>query len=148
MHASDTHIWATHTQRDAPLYDEEVMEVFLTPWEEEGEPRRYFEIEVNPLNTVLDLALRRTPDGFERDFAWSCKGLRTAVKIEEGAWTAEFSIPFASVDALPLQRYWRANFFRIDRPKDKPRELSAWSPTYDVTFHRPDRFGRLEFVSG
>src|SRR4051794_23174583 len=31
FHASDTHVWATMTERDAPLYEEEVVEVFLDP---------------------------------------------------------------------------------------------------------------------
>jgi hypothetical protein len=37
------------------------------------------------------------------------------------------------------------NFSRIDRPKDQPLELSAWSPTLVRSFHVPGRFGVLRF---
>src|SRR4051794_3674613 len=49
--------WATKTLRDDRLYEEEVVEVFLDPV---GDLECYFEIELNPLNTVLDLFLRKS----------------------------------------------------------------------------------------
>ena len=35
---------------------------------------------------------------------------------------------------------WRANFYRIDRAHDAD-EYSAWSPTGEIQFHMPNRFG-------
>jgi hypothetical protein len=144
FHCADTHPWATMTERDAPLYEEEVVEVFLDPV---GDLESYFEIEVNPLNAVLDLVLRRNRSGYAKDFAWRCEDLRTAAQISDSTWTAEFAIPFRSLVAEPPQpgSQWRANFFRIDRPRETPRELSAWSPTRLGTFHVPERFGVIEF---
>ena len=69
----DADPWATITQRDGKLYEEEVVEVFLDPV---GDLEVYFEIEVNPLNTVLDLVLRKSPSGRKKDFAWGLR--RTA----------------------------------------------------------------------
>ena len=145
MHGADTHAWATLTERDAPLYEEEVVEVFLDP---AGDLESYFEIEVNPLNAVLDLVLRRNRSGYVKDFAWRCEGLRTAVAKSATAWSAEFSIPFPSLIAAPPEvgDRWRANFCRIDRPPGGPRELTAWSPTGRANFHTPERFGILEFA--
>ena len=144
FHAADQHIWATMTERDAPLYEEEVVEVFLDPG---GDLASYFEIEVNPLNTVLDLVLRRNRSGCVKNFAWQCEGLRTAVNRSAGAWTTELAIPFRALTSVTpnVGTRWRVNFFRIDRPPDRERELSAWSPTGSGTFHRPERFGVLEF---
>ena len=144
FHCEDTRPWATLTERDAPLYEEEVVEVFVDPV---GDLAGYFEIEVNPLNSVLDLVLRRNRSGYTKDFAWRCEGLRTAARVEAASWTAELAIPFRSLIAEPPQpgARWRANFFRIDRPAEKPRELSAWSPTRLGTFHVPERFGVIEF---
>lgn len=144
FHCEDTDPWATLTERDAPLYEEEVVEVFLDPF---GDSATYFEIEVNPLNAVLDLVLRRNRSGYKKDFAWRCEGLRTAVTKRDSAWTAELSIPFRSITAEPPQAgtRWRANFFRIERPAGQPRELSAWSPTGRANFHLPERFGTIEF---
>ena len=145
FHCADLHPWATYTERDAPLYEEEVVEVFVDPF---GDLATYFEIEVNPINTVLDLVLRRNRSGYAKDFAWRCEDLRTAVTRTESTWTAEFAIPFASLAAEPptIGTRWRANFFRIDRPTGAPRELSAWSPTRLGTFHVPERFGVVEFA--
>ena len=42
--AADDRVLATHVARDAPLYEQDVVEVFLAP----ADPREYFEIEVSP----------------------------------------------------------------------------------------------------
>jgi len=141
----DTQVWATLTEHNAPLYEEEVVEVFLDP---AGDSEKYFEIEVNPLNTVLEVALlREGSGGWRKDFQWRCAGLRTAVQRHPAGWCAEFSLPFAGLRvATPTGKRWRANFYRIDRPPGAPRELSAWSPTGEPNFHVPARFGDLEFV--
>lgn len=145
FHSEDANPWATLTERDAPLYQEEVVEVFLDPV---GDLESYFEIEVNPLNAVLDLVLRRNRSGYMKNFAWRCEGLRTAVIKTAASWSAELSIPFASLTSDPPSpgARWRANFLRIDRPPDVERELSAWSPTGRANFHTPDRFGFIDFV--
>ena len=113
-----------------------------------GDHECYFEIEVNPLNAVLDLVLRRNRSGYAKDVSWNCEGLRTCVRREAGAWSAEMAIPFRSVAAAPPEpgAMWRANFLRIDRPPGIPRELSAWSPTGLANFHVPERFGVIEFT--
>jgi hypothetical protein len=135
----DSSPWATITRRDGPLYQEETVEVFLDPF---GDLECYFEIEINPLNTVLDLMLRRVGKGWRKEFAWRCEGLETSVSLTTACWTARMTIPFASLTPGSI---WRANFLRIDRPPGLPRELSAWSPTRRNTFHDPTRLGFLEF---
>ncbi len=145
--ADDTDPWATMTQRDAPLYEEETVEVFFDP---AGDLESYFEIEVNPLGTVLDLVLRKSRSGYKADRAWQCEGLRTLVRRHDGGWSAEMAIPFASVTNSPPRTgsRWRANFCRIDRPSRDgtlPRELTSWSPPLRANFHTPERFGVIEF---
>jgi len=145
--ADDTDPWATMTQRDAPLYEEETIEVFF---DSVGDLESYFEIEVNPLGTVLDLVLRKSRSGYKADRAWQCEGLRTLVRRHDGGWSAEMAIPFASVTNSPPRTgsRWRANFCRIDRPSRDgtlPRELTAWSPPLRASFHTPERFGVIEF---
>ncbi len=142
--AEDSHPWATLCDRDAPLYTEEVVEVFLDPV---GDLGAYFEIEVNPNNAVLDLCIRKIRSGYRKDFRWRCEGLRTVAGMVDGGWAAELAIPFESLGGRPpvVGDCWRANFTRIDRPAGVPRELSAWSPTGFAQFHIPERFGFLEF---
>ncbi len=140
----DTNAWATMTKRDAPLYEEEIVEVFLDPV---GDLESYFEIEVNPRNAVCDLVLRRNQNGYRKSFAWNCEGLRTSVDLQPEFWEVEIAIPFGSLGPdLPGTQQWRANFYRIDRPENSARELSAWSPTGRPLFHIPRRFGWIDFV--
>jgi hypothetical protein len=148
FHAIDADAWATLTQRDASLYEEETVEVFFDPV---GDLEGYFEIEVNPLGAVLDIVFRKSRSGYRGDRAWDCAGLRTLVRKEAGSWTAEVSIPFASVAAgIPGPgALWRVNFCRIDRPSrdgSLPRELTAWSPPGRANFHTQERFGVMEFA--
>ena len=138
----DTYVWYTMTERNSHIYEEEVVEVFLDPG---GKLESYYEFEVNPVNTVLDLVIRRSGENYEPDFNWHCQGLRTATQRTPQGWCAEFSFPFASLGGKPNNR-WRANFYRIDRPDRVEEVLSAWSPTGKPKFHVPERFGVLEFV--
>ena len=144
FHALDRDPSATITQRDGPLWKEEVVEIFLDPY---GDGDAYFEIELNPLGTVLDLVIRRVRNGFRKDLRWNCESLRTMTARTPTGWAAEFAVPFRSVSAgAPGNGAgWRANFLRIDRPPGKERELSAWSPTFCGTFHVPGRFGVVAF---
>jgi hypothetical protein len=140
--------WATLTERDAPLFQEETVEVFFDPI---GDFEGYYEIETNPLGAMLDIVFRKSRSGYKGDWAWNCEGLRVAVKRTERGWNAELAVPFASVAEVPgVGSRWRGNFCRIDRPARDgsiPRELSAWSPPMRESFHAPERFGVIEFVS-
>jgi hypothetical protein len=136
--------WATKKMRDDALWEEEVVEVFLDPF---GDSLSYFEIEINPLNTVADLFVRRTRTGLKKDFRWNCERLVTACGTLAYGWVAAFQVPFDSLgDCHPMRSpVWRVNFSRIERPRDQPPELSAWSPTLVKSFHVPGRFGVLRF---
>ncbi len=145
----DAHPWATLTARDAPLWTEEVVEVFVDPV---GDLESYFEIGINPSGAVYDLVLRRTSSGWRKDFAWDVDGLRSHARVTPTGWAAELAIPFDALTATPPLpgAHWRANFLRIDRPggADAEADLSAWSPTRIRNFHRPAQFGSVEFVRG
>jgi hypothetical protein len=142
----DAKPWATLTERDGPLWTEEVVEVFIDPV---GDLQSYFEFEINPLATVTDLVLRRTGSGWLKEFGWDADGLETFARRTATGWEAELSIPFAALvsTAPTLGQLWRVNFLRIDRPlgPGSQAELSAWSPTGQRNFHRPASFGILEF---
>ena len=156
----DADVWGHFENRDDPLYDEEVVEVFLCPT---GDLRHYFEIEVSPNNVVFDAKVFN-PEGDRRtmlgDREWNAPGLRTAVRVSgrindrsapDIGWIAEASLPFADL-GLPGPpapgTVWRANFYRIER--GAVTEFTAWSPTYrePADFHVPACFGELVFVDG
>ena len=156
----DADVWGHFENRDDPLYDEEVVELFLCPT---GDLRHYFEIEISPNNVLFDAKVFN-PEGDRRtmlvDREWNATGLRTAVRVSgrindrsapDIGWIAEAALPFADLglSGPPAPgSVWRANFFRIER--GAVTEFTAWSPTYrePADFHVPACFGELVFVDG
>jgi hypothetical protein len=144
----DRDVWATHARRDAPLWEEEAVEVFLAPGARD--PDRYVEIEISPAGVLFD-ALVSNPDArratMRVDTSWTAAGLvgRTC-RHGRASWSAELSIPWRSLGELgEAGGAWRANFYRIERPHGEAAEYSAWSPTGadPPDFHKPARFGHL-----
>ena len=146
--SDDDGIVATHLAHDAPLYEEDVVEMFLAP----RDASRYFEIEVNPLGTTFDARIESptgTRAGLRVDLAWDCADLFAAVRTTPHVIDTIVRVPFTSLGvALPAEgEEWRANFFRIDRSAAHGDEYSAWSPTFKnpPDFHVTAAFGRLLF---
>lgn len=110
---------APFTGRDRQHYQADVVEVFLDPV---GDGRQYFEFEVTPKNQVLDARFdigvepRSGEDGklleeiakhhLGYHLEWNCEGLRTAVRLQPGGWTADFALPAAPL----LQRLGLTKF--------------------------------------
>jgi len=145
----DRDIWGTYTQRDEPIYDEEVVEVFLTPGE--TDPTRYYEFEISPNGVLLDArihnpTLQRTE--LDVDTSWNCPGINWHAECNDAAnlWWAIIVIPWQAV-AVPgdLPKIWRPNFYRIERPRGGDPEFSCRSPTLTdpADFHKPAYFGRM-----
>ncbi len=146
---ADRDIWATFTRRDDPIYDEEVVELFLAPGAQT--PTEYAEIEISP-NGVLFDAWVQNPSGDRAqmvvDTAWDWPGIRwhTERLDEENRWWVVLVLPWAGIaPSGPLPALWRANFYRIERPRAAAPEFSCWSPTRTdpADFHKPARFGTL-----
>lgn len=144
----DDGVTATHLEHDAPLYEEDVVEIFLAP----SGLTPYFEIEVNPLGTTFDARID-SPDGVRAtmrvDLAWTCVALFAGVRRTPRSFDVVMRIPFASLGAAPPRAgaAWRANLFRIDRHPACGSELSAWQPTLKqpADFHVAAAFGKIVF---
>ncbi len=148
----DENIWATMTKRDAYLWEEEVVEVFI-----QADPRQtsYIELEVNPLGTMLDIFLMdiRKPLPYE---SWNSSRLKWAVQVlgtvdgkpGDKEWTCEIALPLK--DVVPAPRTppqpgdrWRLSLYRVEQ---RPTHASlAWSPTLKRDFHVPSMFGEIVF---
>lgn len=152
--AADDHVVATHYEHDAPLYEQDVVEIFLAP----AELSTYFEIEVSPRGTTFDARIESPSgvrQGLRADRSWTCEGMWAAVrKLTESNGVATVDIviriPFASLQrGVPAGgETWRANFFRIDRHPHNGDEYSAWQPTMKdpADFHVAAAFGTLRFA--
>jgi hypothetical protein len=126
--AEETRVWATMTERDSKLYEENDLEIFIA-----GE-NAYYEFEINALNVIyevfwiwkdvhrpggpywgrpeFDPNSQRTMvlDGVgghvhERGerwgfLDWDMPGLRHTVHVGDGGWAAEVAVPWRSLELL------------------------------------------------
>jgi Carbohydrate-binding family 9 len=147
--SEDDGIVATHRIHDAPLYEEDVVEMFLAP----STLRQYFELEVNPLGTTFDAKID-SPDGvrstMRADLGWTCAGLFAAIRKMPERLDTIVRVPFAclGVSRPNAGDEWRGNFFRIDRSPNRGTEFMAWQPTMKnpADFHVAAAFGRIVFA--
>jgi len=122
----EKHIWANLTERDQIVFYDNDFEVFLDP---DNTAHRYFEYEINALNTIFDLFLPKPyRAGSGALISWDSSRLKHAVQIrgtlndpndEDSGWTVEMAIPFADVTIgndphIPKDgEMWRINFSRV-----------------------------------
>lgn len=161
--ADDTSPWFTMSRRDAPIWEEEVVELFLDP---AGRGVDYYELEISPANVACDLRVRTPYPNLKSETAFDLEGLETDVLLRaEGpgqapGWTATAAMPFAGLRPLPVPDTvrlppiagdaWGFNVFRIKRPNGPmhPKDgviLAAWSPTGGPSFHVPAAFQAITF---
>lgn len=155
--------WHTMTARDAHLWEEEVVELFLDP---AHQGFNYFELEINPINVVCDVRMLSAFPNVKSDLEWNHEGLETRVSPLRDAggatigWTATAAIPWNGFRSLPTPGgialppkpgdVWHFNAYRIKRPNGpaNPKEgvlLLAWSPTGTPSFHTPSAFRNFTF---
>lgn len=142
----DDHIVSSMTNHDDPLYEEDVVELFL---DEDREGTGYYEIELSPRNVVFDAIIHNNHQGLvNADTSWHVRGLDTKVDQKDRIILYELRIPLTNFKRPPvLGTKWLWNAFRIDEDKQGNRHYSAWSPTGAINFHLPAFFGKLVFVS-
>ncbi len=152
----DPNVWATLAKHQAPLYREEVVEIFLDP---DGDGRQYFEFEISPRNFHMCAVIENNgavPPRFRSVRALDPEGLISRVAVDgslndpsdtDRRWTVFAKIPFSylGVAAPKPGEVWRANLYRIDH--GAAAEYSCWSPTLSErpNFHIPRRFGKIVF---
>lgn len=165
----EPHIRATLRQRDTIIFHDNDFEVFIDP---DGDTHQYYEIEINALNTVMDLFMVKPyRNGGQAMINWDTKGLRTVVKIngtlnnpadKDTSWTVEMAIPFKALSfysrrVTPQEgNTWRINFSRVQwqfeiqdgvyikRPRT-PEYNWVWSPQGIINMHAPEHWGYLQF---
>ncbi|KPK04216.1 MAG: carbohydrate-binding family 9-like protein [Gemmatimonas sp. SG8_28] len=124
----EPHVWATLTERDARIFEDDDFELFLDP---DGDTHQYYELEINAFGTVWDLFLVKPyRDGGPAISAWDIRDLHAGIGVDgtlndpsdtDRGWTVELAIPWRSiVEAAPGRRaprpgeQWRLNFSRVD----------------------------------
>ncbi|WP_409346403.1 carbohydrate-binding family 9-like protein [Paenibacillus sp. MBLB4367] len=145
----DDRIVATLSGHDAPIYDEDVVEVFLSEACDFGS---YKEFEQSPANVLFDATIKNNLDGtIEVNTGWHAAGWETTVERKENGSQMIYvwKLPFANFEGgtpSPGDE-WLMNCYRIDRgATKKDDQYMAWSTTGIVDFHTPKRFGTIRFV--
>jgi hypothetical protein len=169
-HLEEPHVWGTLTEHDSVIFQDNDFEIFIDP---DGDNHEYYEIEINALNTVWDLFLKKPyRDGGPAVNEWEIPGLQTAVHVEgtlnnptdqDQFWSVEFAIPwkalaeFAHRPAPPRDGdQWRVNFSRVQwhhqvmdgkylKVPKTPEDNWVWSPQGFIDMHRPEHWGYVQF---
>lgn len=149
---SDSDIWGTYTRRDEPIYEQEVVEIFIAPGTDD--PTHYFEFQVSPDGVLFDAKIfnpTSTRADLQVNVEWNCPNIRWTAERNDTAekWWAALAIPWNAItDDGRVPAFCRANFYRIERPRQGETEYSCWSPTLTepADFHKPARFGILEVM--
>jgi len=127
VHCEDQDLFATKAEKDADLWEEDVIELFLAV---PNKPKYFVEFEVTPKGTMMDIFNLRPFHGVVN---WDCRGWKAAVFTEgtlddrtdeDQSWTLEMSIPLLSVYAQPFlperaaekEKVWQAR--KTKRPEE------------------------------
>lgn len=162
-------VWATLTERDSVIFQDNDFEVFLDP---DGDALNYFEFEINAFGTVWDLFLAKPyRDGGSADNSWDSQstvavfvdGTLNDPAVADRGWGVEIAMPWAGfasrAPVLPPTEgsKWRINFSRvqwytrivegkIEKIPGHAEENWVWSPQGVVDMHQPEHWGVVEFV--
>lgn len=131
---------ASVTERDGKVWEDDAVEIFLTPRRGSGQS---YHLLVNPAGTLTDLI---HGPGDKTDTSWDSQAIVTTERSGNG-WEANIQIPYTSLGLKGPPKpgdVWAFNLTR-SRRSASPEEDSAWSPTFGL-FYRPERFGELIFI--
>lgn len=166
----EPHIWATLTEHDSVIFQDNDFEVFIDP---DGDNHQYYEYEINAYGTDWDLRLVKPyRDGGPALNEWEIPGLKKAVHVAgtindptdtDSRWTVELAFPwavlaeFSKVPSPPRPGdQWRVNFSRVQwdttidegryvKVPGRPEHNWVWSPQGAIDMHRPEMWGYVQF---
>jgi len=166
----EPNVWGTLTNRDSIIFQDNDFEMFIDP---DGDSHEYYELEMNALNAVWDLLLKKPyKDGGPAVNEWDIAGLKSSVKVRgtlndardtDQGWSVEVALPwkalaeYAHRPAPPRNGdQWRINFSRVEWRYEvvegKYRKLPGakednwvWSPQGIIDMHRPEKWGYVQF---
>jgi hypothetical protein len=154
----DSDVYADVRERNGMTWTNDVIELFLKPAEDK---LAYYEFQVNPLNTQLELFFpSRGAGGYQRFAPLTDLGMESAVRIDgtlnkyddkDKGWTVEARIPWTAFKATggrpKAGDKWRFAFCRFDFSAAFDRqELSSTAPLTQPDFHRYEDYGEVTFV--
>ena len=157
MTARDRDVGSTLKGRDARLWEEDVLELFIKPLESS---LLYYEFEFSPTNQIFDAYFVKRGTPLDQATPWN-SGLRVAVAVDgtlnnpeddDRGWTVELALPLADLhhagNSVPQPgEAWKAAVCRYDYDGRWERPLNtATAPVNDKGgFHEYEVYGPLQF---
>eukprot|EP00164_Ancoracysta_twista_P000070 GFYU01000094.1.p1 GENE.GFYU01000094.1~~GFYU01000094.1.p1 ORF type:complete len:253 (+),score=44.68 GFYU01000094.1:323-1081(+) len=152
--AQDTLLWNTYHNCNDPLWEQEVVEMFLAEGHEVA--THYLEVELSPFDVLYVSKITNTRGYCGSDLGHDMidcaeSGIdHTASKIAQG-WQASLAVPLSLVTDDVTQTKFSLNLFRTDLATDDthgPIEYSCASSTFadPPCFHVPKYFMNIELV--
>lgn len=152
----DAEITATVREHDGPMWQNDVVEIFLKPSEAHA---GYYEFEVNPFGAVVDAFFPNAESRKDRaqlrrgvfhvDAKVALRGTLNVAGDRDTGWTVEARIPWSDLAATggrpAPSEVWRATLTRVNGT-GKAQELSSTAPLTQPSFHRTEEYGALRFV--
>ena len=154
--ADDADITGELTERDAAVYRDDAMEIFINP-----NPKQeviYYGFEMNVRGALYDYLNYTERTFFKRydatnvKIATTVRGTLNVRTDTDQGWSLEASIPWANFEELSRRptagAIWKANINRWDGVEPN-RRMSEWSDPMQRTAwpHGAARFGELAFVN-
>ncbi len=166
----EPHLWATLTEHDSVIFQDNDFEVFIDP---DSDNCEYYEFEINALGTTWDLRLPKPyRAGGSAVNEWEIPGLKSAIKLKgtlndpadlDSGWTVELAFPWtvlAEYANRPSPPHpgdqWRVNFSRVqwdlqvrdgkyEKWPSRAEHNWVWSPQHAIDMHRPWLWGYVQF---
>jgi hypothetical protein len=146
-------------EHNAPLYNQEVFEVFIGLGKEDT--TEYLEIEINPNNAlwigrIVNPDLGESPQSILEQISPEEAGILHNITTNHNVWSGLLHIPWSFI-GQDLEGNYRINFYRIRSKVSHPSpnwecdaetcDFVCWQSTLSgdsPAFHRPKRFGYLK----
>jgi len=124
----EPHVWATITQKNAVMFEDNDFEVFIDP---DGDGLNYYEFEINALGSIWELSLPKPyGEGGVPLLGCNMEGLQSAVHVrgsindpshQDEGWSVEVAFPWKELVKYHKQKVappavgdvWKINFSRV-----------------------------------
>ena len=157
----DPYLDAEVENHDGPVYQEDAVEIFATPYAANEDGITYFGYEMNIKGTLLDYIAFGGGDEWTSNihFPWQSEGVQIATSFDgtlndhtdvDRGWILEIAIPHDNFRHISGQipprdgDIWRAG---LNRTAGHQGQFGVWSDTHsaNASFHHATRFGKLIF---
>lgn len=150
----DSDLYADVLKRNGMTWTNDVIELFLKP---SKESLRYYEFQVNPANTPLELDFpSRGAGGYQRFASTTRLGMASAVRLDgtlnrsdddDRGWTVELRIPWTAFKERPQPgSEWRFAVCRYDYSKAFERPELSSIADLPGDFHAYEFYPALRFI--